>query len=426
MPQTTKDYFKSEYNRNLAEAQAISDKIESEGRSPTSEEREQVKGLVSQAESFRQKFTALEEGENLRKSIEQMTGVFNTPAESAPEGAKSIGDAFVKSSAFQALTKGALSSGQWTTGAVDVGNFEDYEVGGKATVTTIASPVVQPGAVQGPFRILTDRLHVRDLLAPGTTDSNAVPVVRETTATNAAAGVAEGAAKPESTLIFTQVNEPVKKIATFLPVSDEMFEDVPAMRSYIDGRLRLFVEEAEDGQLLTGAGAGNNVQGITTRTGVQTGTKAALQTASGAANPTVADAVYAAITAIRTNAFAEPDGAVFHPTNWMTVRLLKDTANQYFGGGPFTGAYGNGGGIAADNIWGLPTVVTSRMTLHTALVGAFRTQAQIFDRSGLVVEASNSHADFFQLNLTALRAERRLALAVYRPAAFHLITALNI
>lgn len=148
MPQTTKDYFKSEYNRNLAEAQAISDKIESEGRSPTSEEREQVKGLVSQAESFRQKFTALEEGENLRKSIEQMTGVFNTPAESAPEGAKSIGDAFVKSSAFQALTKGALSSGQWTTGAVDVGNFEDYEVGGKATVTTIASPVVQPGAVQ--------------------------------------------------------------------------------------------------------------------------------------------------------------------------------------------------------------------------------------------------------------------------------------
>jgi HK97 family phage major capsid protein len=66
------------------------------------------------------------------------------------------------------------------------------------------------------------------------------------------------------------------------------------------------------------------------------------------------------------------------------------------------------------------------MTLHSALVGAFRTQAQIFDKSGLTVEASNSHADFFQLDLTAIRAEKRLALAVYRPAAFHIITALNV
>jgi hypothetical protein len=41
------------------------------------------------------------------------------------------------------------------------------------------------------------------------------------------------------------------------------------------------------------------------------------------------------------------------------------------------------------------------------------------------VEASNSHSDFFQRNLTAIRAERRLALAVYRPQAFHIITALQ-
>lgn len=418
MAQSTKDYFKSEYNRLLAEAQAITDKVEAEGRNVTAEEKTQVENLVAQAQSFKAKLQGIEDNEKLRASIDQMQGAFNAPAEETPEGAQSIGDAFVKSDAYKALVSSGMSSGKWTTGAVNVET--------KATVTTVLSPIVQPGSPQGPYPILAEALHVRDLLAPGSTDSNTVPVIRETTATNAAAGVVEGDAKPESTLVFTQVNEPVKKIATFLPVSDEMFEDVPAMRSYIDGRLRMFVDEAEDGQLLTGAAGGANVQGITTRTGIQTGTLAALKTASGAATPSVADAIYAAITAIRVNAFAEPDGYVSHPTNWLAVRLLKDSALQYFGGGPFTGAYGNSGGIASNDIWGLRTVVTSRMTLHTSLVGAFRTQAQIFDKGGLTVEASNSHSDFFQKNLTALRAERRLALAVYRPAAFHLITALNV
>lgn len=418
MAQTAKDYLKVEMNRRIADAQTITSKVESEGRTVTADEKAEVEKLVSEAQGFKNRVQQMEDTEKLRESIDQMNGAYNTPAEVAPADARSAGDAFVKSDAYKALVAGGMKGGKWTTGAIEVGT--------KATVTTVASPIVQPGGVQGPFPILAEALHVRDLLMPGTTDSNAVPVIRETTATNAAAGVAEGAAKPESTLVFTQVNEPVKKIATFLPVSDEMLEDVAAIRSYIDGRLRLFVQEAEDQQLLTGAAAGNNVQGITTRTGIQTGTLAALKTASGAATPSVADAIYAAVTAIRVNAFAEPDGYVSHPTNWLAVRLLKDSALQYFGGGPFTGAYGNSGGISSNDVWGLRVVITSRMTLNTSLVGAFRTQAQIFDKSGLTVEASNSHSDFFQLNLTALRAEERLALAVYRPAAFHLITALNV
>jgi HK97 family phage major capsid protein len=70
-------------------------------------------------------------------------------------------------------------------------------------------------------------------------------------------------------------------------------------------------------------------------------------------------------------------------------------------------------------------VVTSAITLNTALVGAFRSMSQVFYRNSLTVEASNSHASFFATNHTMIRAEQRLALAVYRPSAFHAITALQ-
>ena len=61
----------------------------------------------------------------------------------------------------------------------------------------------------------------------------------------------------------------------------------------------------------------------------------------------------------------------------------------------------------------------------TALIGAFGQAAQIHRRGALTVEASNSHADWFQLNKTAVRAEERLALAVYRPEGFSTVTGLT-
>jgi HK97 family phage major capsid protein len=74
--------------------------------------------------------------------------------------------------------------------------------------------------------------------------------------------------------------------------------------------------------------------------------------------------------------------------------------------------------MQGETLWGKRVVVTEAMDAGTALVGAFGTAAQVFRRGGLTVEASNSHSDYFRKNLTAVRAEERLALAVYRPQAF--------
>jgi HK97 family phage major capsid protein len=404
MSQSAKDYLKGQRQKALDEAKAITAAAEGEGRSVTDEEREKANALVEQAAGFDAKIKGIEETENLRDSIERMNGVFNEPAEQAPAGAK-------------ALRTGGFSGGKWTTGPVEL------DFGAKATLTEAASVIVQPDVQPGVQLINQRRLTVADLMLSGTTTSNSVRYLVETTATNAAAAVAEGADKPESTLVLDEVDEPVRKIATVLPVSDEMLEDEAQIRSYIDARLRLFVQLEEEDQLLNGTGVAPNIDGILDRAGIQTATRAALETASGAVNPQQADAIFEAMTEIRIDALVEPDGLVVHPGNWADIRLLKDANDQYFGGGPFTGAYGNGG-IARDDFWGLNVVVTPAIALNTALVGAF-TQAQVFRKGGITVEASNSHNDYFIKNLTAIRAEERLALAVYRPAAFHAITAMQ-
>jgi HK97 family phage major capsid protein len=77
-------------------------------------------------------------------------------------------------------------------------------------------------------------------------------------------------------------------------------------------------------------------------------------------------------------------------------------------------------------LWGLPVAVTPAMTAGTALVGAYASAAQVFRKGGIRVEASNSHQDFFIKNLVAIRAEERLALAVYRPGAFGEVTGLTL
>ncbi len=46
-------------------------------------------------------------------------------------------------------------------------------------------------------------------------------------------------------------------------------------------------------------------------------------------------------------------------------------------------------------------------------------------RGGVTVEATNSHDNYFALNLVAIRAESRAALCVFRPVAFTAVSGLD-
>lgn len=384
-------------DQTMAEKKEALDKIEPEIKSLT-EQRDDQKHLEEQRARFQGNIDA---GADPDPDPD--------PAKKEVQ-ARSIGEQFVASAAYKDMLERQLpgSKGLWTSQAVEIK---------AATMTETASPVIQPELKPGVTMLGFQVPRVADLMPNGTTNSNTVRYLKETTATNAADTVAEEGEKPESTLVLAEVDESVRKIATLLKVTDEMLEDYAQTRSYIDGRLGFFVRLAEDDQLLNGSGTPPDLTGILNRSGKQT--------AQALGADTRPDAVYKQITNIRANAFVEPDGLVIHPTDWQDFRLAKDGNQQYYAGGPFYGPYGNGNAAGeAPNLWGLRVIVTSRIAAGTALVGAFATCAQVFRKGGLRLDATNSHDDDFAFNRTAIRAEERVALAVYRPGGFGTVTGL--
>ena len=263
--------------------------------------------------------------------------------------------------------------------------------------STIA-PDRRTGIVAAPDR----RLTVRDLLTPGTTNSNLIQYVRETGFQNMAATVAEGAAKPKSDITFDLVAQAVVKIAHYVKASTEILSDSPMLQSYIDGRLRYGLALKEEAQLLNGSGVGNNLNGIYTQA-------VAYAAPIAVANATRIDVLRLALLQSELAEYPST-GIVLHPSDWAAIELQKDTTGAYI--------FANPQNMAQPALWGRPVVGTQAMAVDTFLVGAFKLGAQIFDRMQASVAVATENEDDFIKNMVAILIEERLGMAVYRPEAF--------
>lgn len=245
------------------------------------------------------------------------------------------------------------------------------------------------------------RMTVRELLAQGNTASNTIEYDREKLFTNSAAPVAEGALKPQSELQFEDATATVRTIAHWMRTSVQILADAPALRSIIDQRLRYGLSFVEEAQLLNGSGTGQNLLGLVTAA-----------TAYAAPGGLTAESQVDTLRLmILQAALAEypPNGMVMNPIDWAAIEMQKDGDGRYL--------IGNPQGTLSPTLWGLPVVATQSMGVDKALVGAFNLAAQIFDRQDATVEVSTEDQDNFVKNKVTIRAEERLALAIYRPQA---------
>ena len=248
------------------------------------------------------------------------------------------------------------------------------------------------------------RATIRDLVAPGQTEAGSYEYVRETGFTNNAATVAEGGAKPYSDITTALVTAPVRTIAHLFKASRQILDDAKALQSYIDARARYGLLLAEEAQLLYGSGAGANLQGL-----VPVASAYAAPAGVTVTGEQRIDRLRLALLQAELAEFPS-DGIVLNPIDWALIELIKDDVGRYIIGQPQDGT--------AARLWNRPVVGTQAMKQNDFLVGAFKLGAQILDRMEVEVLISTENADDFEKNMVTLRAEERLAFAIYRTEAF--------
>jgi HK97 family phage major capsid protein len=287
----------------------------------------------------------------------------------------------------------------------------------KATFTTAGLTGFdrQPGIVlQG-----VQQPTVSSLFPQGETSQPTIRYVREVSFTPAAAAVAEGGLKPEATWNVTEVDARVCKIAVTTKTTEELLEDYPAFRDYINQRLPFMVEIEEDNQLLNGDGTGANIRGVYNTTGIlvhQQGFD--IDETTAVTGDSAIDAILRAATRVQAESFFEPTGIILHPFKWMNMRLTRTGTGDDAGGaqrGPYL--LGNPNDPEQQSLWGYPVVKTTKTPVQTGAVGAWNLAGQIFRRKGISVEMTNTDGDDWKYNRLSVRAEERLALAMYRPQA---------
>lgn len=307
----------------------------------------------------------------------------------------SAGERFTSAEEFKAFAGEQRPRGRVI---VDVKDISSLTTDAAGSVGTLIETDRSPAPVMQPQR----RMTIRALLAPGSTSSNTIEYDKETGFTNNAAPVAEGALKPQSEIQFEDATAPVRTIAHWMRASVQVLADAPALRSIIDQRLRYGLSYVEEQQILNGDGTGQNLSGLVTEA-------TAYSAAFTPASATAIDTLRLAALQV-TLAEYGATGFVLNPTDWARIELTKDTQGRYIVGNPQ--------GNLSPTLWGLPVVPTQAMGVDKFLTGAFNMGAQIFDRQNATVEVSTEDQDNFVKNKVTIRAEERLALAIYRPEAF--------
>ena len=329
----------------------------------------------------------------------------------------SLGESFVNSKSYTSYMENGQSGVDTTVPFSPMG----YKATLGAGTTNNYPPEVlrQPGVLE---KALRDPNAVIGLFDQIETDQNAFQYLEETTFTNNAAEAAEEGAAGEAALDFTEQTAAIRKIAVFLPVTEELLADVSGIQGYINSRLSTMMRLRLDGQLLAGDGTAPNLEGLLDAGKSSVNSLDYSSEFNG--NLGRIGAIYKAITDIRTNAFVEPDAIVMHPGDWNEVVTSVSSVETSGSKNPiFVAAGGFGAGPAA-SIWGLKVVPSTAISEGTVLVGRFGggEAAHVVMKQGIDIAVSDSHSDFFTKGKVAIRATMRVGFPVYRQGAFTKIT----
>ena len=310
---------------------------------------------------------------------------------------------------FKSALKEALDNG--AVEGIAKGNARSASFELKADMTVAADftgEVIPADRVPGYKFDPTRPVHVRQLLATGSTQSDVVRYVKESGYSNGAAATAEGTTLTQSDFDMTAADANVRKIGTYFRISEEMLADTPQLTSYLSARAPEKLLEVEDTQILSGDGTGANLSGIITDAAdFDVSASGAFYQSVESANEF--DVIVAALNQLSLLNYSA-DCIMLNPTDFNKILLLKDSTNKYLKDQVYNGLQ--------PSFSGVKVIQNTAITAGTFLIGNFGIGTQLWVRQGVNVEFFREDGTNVRDGFVTVRVSERVALTNYLPNAF--------
>ena len=210
-------------------------------------------------------------------------------------------------------------------------------ISGTVTGTSEGDPLIPVGAsttgvlqidrIPGITAEARQVLKVRNVLSARPTSMAIVDYVRVTTPMGIASPVPEASTKPENALGFTSFSEKVRLLATWIPATKQVLDDMTELMGFIQSTIPYYINLEEELQLLAGDDTGENLHGLLPQA-------MAFDPSLLATGATKLDVIATAIQQINAAKEIDPTFVILNTNDWWAIALTKDTLGRYILGSP--------------------------------------------------------------------------------------------
>lgn len=317
---------------------------------------------------------------------------------------KSLGQATIDSEQVKSLLAGQSQSAKVTLEGVSFVKSITGDTGSPASPDDVFSPASRLDGITPATRRV---LRVADLLVTVPASTNQVSATVEGATVNSAAGQTnEGASLASTNFVFELKTRPVITVAHVATASEQVLSDAPALAQFLDTRMRQYLNERYEYELLRGNGSAGQFSGFTA-----SGNHTAFTPATG---ETALDSIRRAAELVETAGFF-PSAVIMSPLDWRKIELLKSSATEQYLAADGSGAQFITQGMAR-SVWGLRVVTSTSMQAGKFILADFQSACVHFARQDAQVEIGFIN-DQFSKALVSIRAMARGALIVTNAAA---------
>ena len=375
-------------------------------------------GLAEQTKALEERYSKLEEHVQLSgeadsatkseiKNLEEVIASQKERIESIEKNSNRLGGGSQPMS-LKNILKDGLDSNKEQIEAFKAGQISGFTMDTKAVITesgAYTGDVVPADYVPG-FKFDPERrVHVRQFLPVGTTNSDKIRYIKETNFTDNTGVTAEGDASGQNDFDLVATDAVVEKISAHFRVSKEALNDTAGLASHISLRGMEKYMKAEDAYNLY-----DSTYGLTV-----TSTDYALDQYTGDADAQEYDVLLEAIKQIRNRNY-QPSAVMMSVSRYFDMIRNKDADGRYIF--PQDVIFGS----RVPSILGVPVIATNAINdtdgdADDFLVADFAQLTTLFDRESVSVRFYEQDQDNAIKDLVTVQVAGRLALPTYLPNA---------